>query len=188
MSHIIMVTGGSRSGKSSFAEKLCVSNGQKSAYIATATIFDAEMEQRVQVHQQRREREHWQTFEVPLELNIDAQKLSQFDYILVDCLTMLIFNKMFSLGIDLDDENLSKNDYVYVENETIRFIDNYIASLGNFNATKVFVTNEIGLGIVPDSKLNRLYRDIVGKANQILAKESEEVFLVVSGIPLKIKG
>lgn len=187
MSHVILITGGSRSGKSTYAEKLCLSEGSKLAYVATANIYDDEMKRRVELHKERRG-EKWTSFEIPLAIDSYIVELSQYDYVLVDCLTMLILNKMFSLGHDLDnDTHITQKIYEQIENETITFINDYMNAIGQIHSNIVIVTNEIGLGIVPESKLSRLYRDIVGKANQILAAEAKEVFFVISGIPLKIK-
>ena len=188
MSGMIMVTGGSRSGKSAYAEELCILKGENLAYIATANLYDAEMEHRVAIHKARRG-PRWDSFEIPLHFDSFWGELEKYDFILLDCLTMLIFNMMFDSGYNLDDPKaLDAEVYKDVEDQvlsSLKFLFNKIASL---NATFVIVTNEIGLGIVPGNVLSRLYRDIVGKANQYLAEMSSEVILVVSGIPLKIKG
>lgn len=185
MSKIIMVTGGSRSGKSKFAEEICKKNSDKIAYIATMRIFDEEMQQRVDIHKARRG-PNWETFEIPCEIRENMNQIQKFKIVLLDCLTMLIFNKMFSLGIDF--ENISSEIRTEVENIILEYVEQEIKVMKNSSADFVIVTNEIGLGIIPEYPLSRLYRDIAGKANQILAENSEEVFFVVSGIPVKIKG
>lgn len=187
MAHIIMITGGARSGKSTFAEELCLKKGKKLAYIATANIYDDEMRHRVDLHKKRRG-EQWTNFEIPLRIEPYMEELKQHDFILVDCMTMLILNYMFQLGYDLeDDAKINQKIYESVEKDTLNFIEDFLNQIGDTNSSCVFVTNEIGLGIVPESKLSRLYRDIVGKANQILAQRSKEVVCVISGIPIKIK-
>lgn len=185
MSNIIMVTGGSRSGKSSFAEEFCIKRSGKLAYIATAEALDEEMKKRIELHQERRGT-LWETFEIPLDISSQIQLFESYDFVLLDCLTMLIANKMFSFGENIDD--IDKEQRLWIEEKTLRHITDLIQAMKSVNTTFVIVTNEIGLGIVPESKLTRLYRDIVGKSNQLLAAAAKEVYLVISGIPLQIKG
>lgn len=179
-----MVTGGSRSGKSSFAEKYCLDRTEQPAYIATAQAFDHEMKERILRHQLRRGK-NWATFEVPWDILSVAKELEQYDYVLLDCLTMLIFNKMYELNPQL--ENLSKAERITLEEQTVSFIEELLLQMRSIDTCFVVVTNEIGMGIVPENALSRLYRDIVGKANQLLAEASKEVYFVVSGIALLIK-
>lgn len=184
MSKIIMVTGGSRSGKSNFAEQFCIDRSDRLAYIATAEALDDEMKQRIKIHQDRRGN-FWETFEIPLEVSNQLSHFKKFDYTLLDCLTMLIFNKMFSLGIDFDHIDRQQRDHV--EQIILDYIKELLLNIRYKDINFVIVTNEIGLGIVPEGKLSRLYRDIVGKANQLLASEADEVYFVISGISLNIK-
>lgn len=188
MAKLVMVTGGSRSGKSIYAEDLCLEKGANIAYVATANIYDDEMANRVSLHKSRRG-EQWTNYEVPLDLIPYIDCFKEHDYILVDCITMLVLNIMFSYGYDLDDDEvLDLALYSKIENQVLADIQRQLQELKRTNTSFVIVTNEIGLGIVPDSKITRLYRDIVGRVNQYLANLSDEVILLVSGIPLKIKG
>ncbi len=181
---IVMVTGGSRSGKSRFAEDFCQSRSEKLGYIATAQIYDNEMKERIERHRSRRG-ENWTTFEIPCDIESALDELSDYDYVLLDCLTMLIFNKMYVLSNQ--PENLNREERNEMEHRCLDFLEKIFAALCKSKNTYVIVTNEIGMGIVPESSLSRLYRDIVGKANQMLAESATEVYFVISGIPMKIK-
>ncbi|MDO4710425.1 MAG: bifunctional adenosylcobinamide kinase/adenosylcobinamide-phosphate guanylyltransferase [Peptostreptococcaceae bacterium] len=185
MSKLIMVTGGSRSGKSCFSEKICTAASDRLAYIATAEAMDDEMAQRIKTHQERRG-SSWTTFEIPINISERLDSFDPFDHVLLDCLTMLISNMMFSLNIDF--EMIGRSEREAVEKHILDDVKKLLDGIRRSNINFVIVTNEIGLGIVPEGRLSRLYRDIVGKANQILASEADEVYFVVSGIPLKIKG
>lgn len=182
---IVLVTGGSRSGKSEFAEKLAEESGEKICYIATTEVFDDEMANRVKIHQNRRG-DNWNTLEIPYKITEHLGEVKKYKIALLDCLTMLVSNKMFSYDIDYNSAPMSK--IKSIEDEIIYFIENMLISFSQINTKFIIVTNEVGLGIIPENRLSRIYRDIVGKANQIAAKYSGEVHLVVSGIPMKIKG
>ena len=176
MAEIILVTGGARSGKSSFAEKLAlkISDGQ-AAYIATAQIFDDEMAYRVKLHKARRKK-NWANYDAPF----DAEKLFPAvseKVILFDSVTMYLTNWL--LTKNLDDEN------IFTEFEN--FINSLIAAAKNSRATVIFVSDEVGAGIVPENKLARVFRDMLGIANQKIAAESSKVFLTVAGLAVDIK-
>ena len=179
MGKIILVTGGARSGKSQFAEKLALKLGKnRAAYIATAQIFDEEMAHRIKVHTERRGK-NWLTFESPF----DADKsilfaAKNFDVILFDCVTIYLSN--FLCNANLDDE-----EKIFVDFK--KLIENLIDAAKNSNATVIFVSNEVGAGIVPENKLARKFRDLAGLANQMIAAEAEKVFLAVAGLAVEIK-
>ncbi len=176
---IILVTGGARSGKSTFAEKLALKIGNgRAAYIATAQIFDEEMERRVKIHRERR-KENWQTWESPK--NADKSILQagkNFDVILFDCVTIYVSNFLLA--------NETK-DFGEIEVGLKKLIEDLISAAKKSGATIIFVTNEVGSGIVPENKLARQFRDLAGIANQILAANAEKVFLTVSGIAVDVK-
>ena len=176
---IILVTGGARSGKSLFAEKLALKlGGGRAAYIATAQIFDDEMAYRIKIHKERRG-DNWTTFEAPFaaeEKILEAAK--NFNAILFDCVTIYISN--FLCATELDDKK-----FLY---ENLRgMIQKLIDAAKTSNATIIFVTNEVGGGIVPENKLARCFRDLAGLANQMLAAQADKVFLTVAGIAIDIK-
>jgi adenosylcobinamide kinase/adenosylcobinamide-phosphate guanylyltransferase len=176
MAEIILVTGGARSGKSTFAEKLALKLGNgRAAYIATAQIFDEEMAQRVEIHKSRR-KSNWVNYEAPF----DAEKVFSTvteNVILFDCVTMYLTN--WILTKNLDDEN------IFSEFEI--FIEKLVAAAQKSCATVIFVSNEVGAGIVPENKLARVFRDFAGLANQKIAARAEKVFLTVAGLAVDIK-
>ena len=179
MGKIILVTGGARSGKSSFAEKLALKIGNgRAAYIATAQIFDDEMNFRVKLHQSRRGK-NWTTFEAPFAAE---EKISEagknFGAILFDCVTIYVSN--FLCAAELDDEK-----FLYDElNERIQKL---IDAAKNSDAVTIFVSNEVGGGIVPENKLARRFRDLAGLANQLLAANADKDFLTVAGLAVDLK-
>lgn len=183
---LILITGGSRSGKSKFAEEYCLKNSEKIAYIATARVFDDEMQDRVNLHKKRREVKKWDTIEIPVDILSYVERFKNYDYLLLDCLTMLVFNMMFD--IETDYENITRDRRLEIENAILSKINEISEVLSKLDSNFIVVTNEIGLGVIPDNLLSRLYRDIVGKSNQIFAEKSKEVHFVISGIPMKIKG
>ena len=180
MSKIILVTGGARSGKSTFAEKLSNKiNDDKKVYIATAQILDDEMAHRVKMHKSRRN-ESWVTIESPFNAEIAIKKAADIsNLILFDCLTIYISNILCKFE---NFEEMSKID-IEMKND----IDKLIGAAKNFNGTIIFVTNEVGGGIVPENKLARIFRDFSGIINQRIAKIADEVYLVVAGFAVDIK-
>lgn len=179
MGKIILVTGGARSGKSSFAEKLALKIGNgRAAYIATAQVFDDEMSYRVKVHKERRGK-NWLTFESPFNADKSISFAAEnFDAILFDCVTLYVSN--FICAADLDDEKI-------LYDNLRELIQKLIDAAKNSDATTIFVSNEVGAGIVPENKLARRFRDLAGLANQMIAAESEKVFLTVAGLAVDVK-
>ena len=173
---IIVITGGARSGKSAFAEKFAARQGKKVAYIATAQVYDEEMKVRVELHQKRRP-ENWQTFEAPYDADKVIATIPGLDYvILFDCLTLYTSNLLL-------DANHPEDKFSYI----MAKIDSLVVSARASQACLVFVTNEVGMGIVPDNLLARQYRDIAGMVNQKMATCADEVYLVVSGLAVELK-
>lgn len=177
---LVLVIGGSRSGKSEFAEKYILHSAVKCAYIATAEILDNEMENRVKRHQARRPDSRWITFEAPY----DAEKAifeagAKTDAILFDCITVYISNLLYGKNdIGTFDEKA-----IYVKNK----IDDLINAARKINKPVVFVTNDVGSGIVPDNAMAREYRDISGWVNQQIGNAADNVFYVMAGQAVDIK-
>lgn len=182
MGKLILVTGGARSGKSSFAEQLVAEQGTSVAYIATAQIFDAEMEYRVGLHRSRRPAA-WQTYEAPFHAERAIRAASAVHgTLLFDCVTMYLSNMLCEMGEDaLADESALCVHMRHAVGALIAAVQEAE------NLTAVFVTNEVGAGIVPENRLARHYRDLAGLANQQLAAAAADVYAVLCGIPLKIK-
>ena len=166
---VTLVLGGARSGKSSFAERITVAHPRGCVYVATAEIGDEEMAERVRKHQARREA-HWRTIEAPLELApAIVSETGQGAAVLVDCLTLWLSNLM-AAGRDPAKET-----------------EELVRALGQAGGPVVFVSNEVGLGIVPDNALARAFRDHAGRLNQRMAEVANNVFFVAAGLPLRLK-
>ena len=170
MARIILITGGARSGKSSYAERLALELSEQPVYLATAHIWDEEFRERVRIHKQRRG-DQWTLVEEELYL-------SRHDFtgrtVLVDCITLWATN-FFSR-----EETPSVEDTLYAMKEEFD-------RLTSQDATFIFVTNEIGMGGTSDNALQRRFTDLQGWMNQYVASRADEVILIVSGIPLKVK-
>ena len=187
---MILVTGGCRSGKSEFAEALVMKGGSEHwLYIATAKITDREMEERVKKHRQRRS-ERWETLELYGEVSglLASKQGRSCDGILMDSVTTWVTNLLFDFIGDVDWESFQFEDVDF--SKALQWIMKQVRGLVAWSKERpvVFVTDEIGLGVVPETCLGRNFRDILGSVNQYLAGECESVYLVVSGIPVKIKG
>lgn len=186
MSKITLVTGGARSGKSSFAENICEVKSKKISYIATAIPFDDGMKDRIKKHKQQRSK-NWNTFEIKMDIYKELDKIINVsDVVLLDCITVLVNNIIFYENLDF--ESITYEEIDILESKVKNEFENMIKIIKKSEIDFVFVTNEIGLGIVPENKLSRIYRDIVGRINQYIAKNSDEVYFVISGISNKIKG
>ncbi|MDR3589132.1 MAG: bifunctional adenosylcobinamide kinase/adenosylcobinamide-phosphate guanylyltransferase [Negativicutes bacterium] len=177
---IILVTGGARSGKSRFAEKLVGALGVKTAYIATAEVWDDEMAARVALHRTRRPAD-WLTFEAPLEADkAMAEALAGAEAVLFDCLTVYTSNLLLSSAMPA---TAGEQRYRFVREEIAKLLQSAKAR----PATVVFVTNEVGMGIVPDNALAREFRDLAGLVNEQVAAAADEVYLTVSGLAVELK-
>ena len=167
--HITLVLGGARSGKSIFAERLAVESGLSRVYLATAEAFDTEMEERISRHKQDRG-PGWKTVEEPVDL---SQALTiharEERVILVDCLTLWVSNLM---GQEADINTA---------------FDTLINSVNELKGSVIFVSNEVGQGIVPDNKMAREYRDHAGRLHQRLAEKADRVYFITAGLPQILK-
>lgn len=180
---MILVTGGARSGKSRHAEAL-IGNSPQVLYIATSQILDDEMAARIEHHRQGRP-VHWRTVERWQQLDelINAD-INPQHAVLLECITTMVTNLLFEYGGDKDPDEW---DYMALELAINDEIQSLIAASLCCPAKVVVVTNEVGMGIVPENRLARHFRDIAGRVNQQLAAAADEVWLVVSGIGVKIK-
>ena len=185
MSKLILITGGARSGKSTFAEEKAKEFGNNVLYVATSKPIDDEMKQRIAKHRAQRPAE-WETLEEYKNLDIAiADIISKKDAILIDCVTIMITNLMLDECFDWD--GLTRQRVEEIEQLIQHQIERLISVSKMSELPFVLVTNEIGLGVVPPSTMGRDFRDIAGRMNQILAKVADEVYFCVSGIPMKIK-
>lgn len=182
-STIILCSGGARSGKSEFAEQLALSLKGRKAYVATGQAFDDEMKDRIKKHQLRRGKE-WITFEIPLHLHENWEQIKNVsDVILIDCLTMFTSNHVFAHGDINTQEDANRIESIILEE--LRLL---LEQINNSNdKTVIFVTNEIGLGIVPENKLARYFRDITGRVNREVASAANKMYLTISGVTIELK-
>lgn len=169
MQEIHFVLGGARSGKSAYAERLIDATGLPKVYIATAQAFDAEMKARIVEHQSRRT--GWQTVDAPLDLAeaITARR-GKGQAVLVDCLTLWLTNFMMA------EQGIAPAFEMILE--ALRLADHPV----------VLVSNEVGLGIVPENAMARAFRDHTGRLHQMIAAEAAHVHFIAAGLPIKLKG
>ncbi|MCE2615459.1 MAG: bifunctional adenosylcobinamide kinase/adenosylcobinamide-phosphate guanylyltransferase [Phocaeicola sp.] len=170
MKKIILITGGQRSGKSQFAEKIALELSEHPIYIATSRIWDDEFKERVRKHKERRGPE-WTNIEK--DMNLHEVKV-EGRVILIDCITLWGTNYFFDMDSDVD--------------QALTALKTDFSQFTNQEATFIFVTNEIGSGGVSENKLQRLFTDMQGWMNQYVASIADTVYLMVSGIPVVIKG
>lgn len=168
MGKTILITGGARSGKSRVGEARVLAMGDAAVYIATAQAFDDEMRERIRLHQARRDA-RWTTHCEPLDLVAALDATDGRGPRLVDCLTLWLTNLM-----------LGGHDWRGAA-------DGLVAAMARQTSPVVFITNEVGAGIVPDNKLAREFRDAAGLLNQMVGAAADEVYLAVCGLPLKVK-
>lgn len=182
MGKIILVTGGSRSGKSTFAEKL-LEDKDDVLYIATAIVTDKEMEKRVQKHKERRNVK-WGTYEGYKELD-KVLKTDCHKYIMLECIGTMVTNLMFDKNYDFD--TMSQEDIKKLSNHIKLEVEKIILAAKENNKELIIVTNEVGWSLVSEHRLGRIFSDTLGNLNQLIASLSDKVYLVACGLPLKLK-
>lgn len=180
MGQLILVLGGARSGKSAYAQRIAQELGDDAVlFVATAVAGDEEMAQRIATHQQSRPSE-WRTLERRRHLGPAIREtLCDAAVVLVDCLTLLVSNMM----LDLEPASTVPAPDAAVQEE----ISALLQVCQTSNATFIIVSNEVGLGLVPDTSLGRRYRDLLGQANQTLAAQADTVYFMVAGLAVDIK-
>jgi adenosylcobinamide kinase/adenosylcobinamide-phosphate guanylyltransferase len=180
MGRLLLILGGARSGKSAYAQRLAQElGGDDVLFVATAEAWDEDMAQRIARHQQERPAA-WRTLEIPRQV---GQALALYVHdttvVLVDCLTLLVSNTLLHCGATPDPAAAE----AAVQEEIAALVQTCQATA----ATCIVVSNEAGLGLVPDNLLGRLYRDLLGRANQALAARAEAVYFMVAGLPVDVK-
>jgi len=170
---IIFITGGVRSGKSKYATTLAKNRASEVIFLATAIAKDEEMKKRIEEHKKSRP-DRWRTIEETKDISsilLDIQPPCEL--VIIDCLTFFVSNLLLE-GVN--------------EETILQEIKKIVDTMLQVDYTIIVVSNEVGGGIVPDNELGRKFRDIIGMANQIVAESAHEVYLIVSGIPVKLKG
>ncbi len=178
---LILVTGGARSGKSTFAERYVLHYSPKCEYIATAEIWDDEMAERVRLHKERRSETNWINHEAPYHAEEVFAKLSEESgAVLFDCLTLYMSNQMYG-ETAIEGSFPERCEFVLAE------IDKVLNAARNCGKLVVFVSNEVGEGIVPDNLMAREYRDLAGWVNQKVAGAADKVYYCVAGQAVDVK-
>ena len=157
--------------------------GEPVLFVATAEAGDEEMRRRIEEHRRARPSD-WSTLEVTTHVGSQiSQKLGRARVVIIDCITLLV-NNLFS---QYSHQASQPIDASLIESKLTAEIGELIECINHTNASFIMVTNEVGMGLVPDNQLGRLYRDLLGKANQMLAQVADEVYLMVAGLPVLIK-
>jgi adenosylcobinamide kinase/adenosylcobinamide-phosphate guanylyltransferase len=183
MKKIILLLGGARSGKSFYAQELAKTLSDKVLFVATAAAGDDDMRLRIKKHQQSRPA-NWRTLEAETRLGRAIERnLQDAKLVIIDCITLLVGN----LFLRYDEKEFEQIDAAVLEKQVEVEITQLQKCLNESQASFIIVSNEVGLGIVPANRMGRLYRDILGRVNQKLAQNADEVYLMVAGIPLRVK-
>jgi len=174
-----LIIGGARSGKSTLAQEMALKAGGNVLFVATAEAGDEDMKKRIEMHRKSRP-PHWVTLEATTHIGSRINEITPgAETVIIDCITLLINNVFMQY-----DEN---TDTDLAEKEVAAEMQELLDCITRSDAHFIIVTNEVGLGVVPADRVSRLYRDMLGRANQILAARADEVYLLVAGIPLAVK-
>lgn len=175
---LMLILGGARSGKSAYAERLASEAGGRVLYVATAQAWDAEMAARIARHRAERPGQ-WETLEAPSQVGRAIAVAPPADVVLLDCLTLLASNVIVALP--------DPPDVTTAEEALRQEVDALLAAYVASSASWILVSNEVGLGIVPAYPLGRVYRDVLGRANQRMAAAADRVLFMVAGLPMIVK-
>lgn len=180
----ILILGGARSGKSRFAEQLATGLGERVLFVATAEPLDEEMHLRIERHKKDRPKT-WRTMEVPTSVaKAIGEYVEDVDVVILDCLSLLLANL---ISLTHDSVELEQGNYDAVEKEMSAELEGLVTLAEDLPFQLIIVSNELGMGLVPVTPVGRAYRDILGRANQFIARHADRVYLVVAGIPLELK-
>ncbi|MGD2027190.1 MAG: bifunctional adenosylcobinamide kinase/adenosylcobinamide-phosphate guanylyltransferase [Anaerolineales bacterium] len=183
MNEFVLLLGGARSGKSSYAEEMAAACSDSVLYLATAEAKDEEMAERIARHRESRP-QTWRTLEAPRGAAAALKEAWQGEkVILLDCITLLVTNLLPS-GEGFEQVAVQVEEYEHLVLEEVEALIEFIAGT---DALTLVVSNEVGMGLVPPYELGRAYRDILGRANKALAQAADRVLLLVAGIPMQVK-
>jgi adenosylcobinamide kinase/adenosylcobinamide-phosphate guanylyltransferase len=178
MAHIILVTGGGRSGKSAHALEIAQRLDGPRAFVATCPALDDEMRDRIQKHRRARQQAGWRTIEETVDLPAALARAGDCRVVLVDCLTLWVNNLLYEAeqaGRAMEESDVQEQ------------CEAALRACAPLAGTVIFVTNEVGWGIIPDNALARRFRDLSGRCNAVMAAGADEVVLVVCGLPIHLK-
>jgi adenosylcobinamide kinase/adenosylcobinamide-phosphate guanylyltransferase len=178
-STLTLILGGARSGKSSYAQSLAEETGRSVTFLATAQALDEEMSARIRKHRAERPPD-WQTLEIPLGISSHLGQLKT-EVVILDCITLLVTNVLMQF---VKDDLVDEAPFTQALQKEV---DELIASIRGGNQNWIIISNELGLGLVPPYQMGRVYRDLLGWANQRLARAADKVIFMVAGIPTVIK-
>ena len=174
-----LIIGGARSGKSTLAQEMAIKNGGHVLFVATAEAGDEDMQLRIEAHRRSRPAD-WTTLETTSDIGSRIKdSIGNARTVVIDCITLLI--------MAIFQQRMGETDAILLEKAVTSEIQGLTECIEQINANFIIVTNEIGLGIVPLDRTSRIYRDILGRANQMLAAYADEVYLLVAGLPVTVK-
>jgi adenosylcobinamide kinase / adenosylcobinamide-phosphate guanylyltransferase len=179
MGTLVLILGGARSGKSSYAQSLAEATGKPVTFIATAEALDDEMSARIQKHRAERPAT-WETLEIQFDIASQLHRVKS-KVVLLDCITLLISNLLMQF---VKDERVDEAPFMAAVQQEINEL---VRRLRVGEQDWILISNEVGLGLVPAYQMGRVYRDAIGWANQRLAREADNVIFMVAGIPMTIK-
>ncbi len=175
---ITFILGGARSGKSRFAQELAAKLGKRVLFVATGEPLDEEMYARIEAHKRSRSTA-WKTLEAPTDVAKAIKgKIGDAEVVIIDCMTLLVSNLMGTEDIDAKT----------LEEKVTAELKELVGFMRTSKAHFIIVSNDVGLGLVPPYPAGRVYRDALGMANQMLARNADEVYFMVAGIPIPLKG
>ncbi len=183
MKKIILLLGGARSGKSYYAQELAKTMAQKVLFVATAEAGDEDMRRRIKNHRLARPAS-WRTLEASTRIgNRIKDEIKDEQLVVIDCITLLVSN----IFCRYDEKQFETIEDSILEKEAQFEVDQLLNCLKKVEASFIIISNEVGMGIVPDNRMGRLYRDALGRVNQTLAQNADEVYFLAAGIPLRVK-